>query len=121
MFLVTDESLTCMPGVPQHVAPGSSPVPVRPTLLTTPAGQIHLQSLTSAGGGAPEAGGQASRDPKAAFGEFNFVNQTRSPEKEVPKAVSRDSVDSSNKVCLAHLLLQNRTSLGIEWLNVLEE
>lgn len=67
-------------------APGPGPGPVRPTLLTTPAGQMQLQNLTSAGGGAPEGSGQ----PKDAFEQFNFMNRRKQPEKDAPKASPRE-------------------------------
>lgn len=80
----------------QQFGPGSAPGPgpVRPTLLTTPAGQMQLQNLTSAGGGAPEGSGQ----PKDAFEQFNFMNRRKQPEKEAPKASPRELGVSVNQV-----------------------
>ncbi|KAG0605340.1 hypothetical protein M758_9G050500 [Ceratodon purpureus] len=64
----------------QQAGPGSAPVPgsapIRPTLLTTPAGQQHLQSLTSTGSTGPEA-------PKDAFDQFNFLNKKKQPDRVV--------------------------------------
>lgn len=58
----------------------SGPGPIRPTLLTTPAGQMHLQNLTSSGA----AGAEPSKD---AFGEFNFLNKRKQSEKEVSNSM----------------------------------
>ncbi|XP_024382161.1 uncharacterized protein [Physcomitrium patens] len=68
----------------QQMGPGSGsvsgPGPIRPTLLTTPAGQMHLQNLTSSGA----AGAEPSKD---AFGEFNFLNKRKQSEKEVSNSM----------------------------------
>lgn len=92
----------------QQVGPGSAPVsgpaPIRPTLLTTPAGQMHLQNLTSSGSTGADA-------PKDAFGEFNLLNKKKQPDREAPSsmpvtnamhssnAVLNGQDNSANKVC----------------------
>ncbi|XP_024402294.1 uncharacterized protein [Physcomitrium patens] len=62
----------------QQMGPGSAPI--RPTLLTTPAGQMHLQSLTS-------SGAISAEPPKDAFGEFNFLNKKKPSYKELPSSM----------------------------------
>jgi len=80
-------------------APGSGPAPIRPTLLTTPAGQQNLQNLTS-------GGRDAAEPPKDAFGEFNFLNKKKQPDKVVssamptPNATPRGLDSSLNNVCI---------------------
>jgi hypothetical protein len=92
----------------QQVGPGSAPVPgsapIRPTLLTTPAGQQHLQNLTS-------SGSTAAEPPKDAFDQFNFLNKKKQPEREAPSstpasnamptptATSRGLDNLMNRVC----------------------
>lgn len=77
----------------QQMGPG----PIRPTLLTTPAGQQNLQNLTSSG----RAGAEPPND---AFGEFNFLNKKKQPDKEVssgmpaPNAMPRGLDSSLNNV-----------------------
>jgi len=80
-------------------AQGSGPAPIRPTLLTTPAGQQNLQNLTS-------GGRDAAEPPKDAFGEFNFLNKKKQPDKEVsssmptPNVLPRGLDTSLNNVCI---------------------
>lgn len=84
-------------------APGSGPAPIRPTLLTTPAGQQNLQNLTSSGRAAAEP-------PKDAFGEFNFLNKKKQPDTAMPapngtampapNATPRGLDNSLNNVCI---------------------
>jgi len=96
----------------QQVGPGSAPVsgpaPIQPTLLTTPAGQMHLQNLTSSGSTGADA-------PKDAFGEFNLLNKKKQPYRETPSsmpavhampspnATLSGQHNSANKVCTIKL------------------
>ena len=96
----------------QQMGPGSTPVsgsaPIRPTLLTTPAGQQHLQNLTS-------SGSTAAEPPKDAFDQFNFLNKKKHPDREMPSstpasnampaptATSRGLDSLVNKVCTKEL------------------
>lgn len=85
MSLSFCEVLTCWTFVGNMQQRGAEPTPVpgrapiRPTLLTTPAGQQHLQSLTS-------SSSIGADTPKDAFGEFNVLNKKKEAPSSVPDA-----------------------------------
>lgn len=101
----------------QQVGPGSAPVSgpaqIRPTLLTTPAGQQHLQNLTS-------SGSTGAEPPKDAFDQFNFLNKKKLPDREAPSstpgsnampapnATSRGLDNLVNQVC-------NKKCQSVRW------
>lgn len=89
-------------------APGSAPAPIRPTLLTTPAGQQNLQNLTS--------GGRAPAEPqKDAFGEFNFLNKKKQPDKEASNAMpTPNAMPTSNAAPRGLDSSFNNITTGIE-------
>lgn len=79
----------------QQMGPGSVPVPgpapIRPTLLTTPAGQMHLQNLTS-------SGSTGADSPKDAFGEFNLLKK-KQPDREAPSSMpAANAMPSPNAI-----------------------
>lgn len=92
----------------QQMGPGSAPI--RPTLLTTPAGQMHLQSLTSSG--AISAG-----PPKDAFGEFNFLNKKKPSDKELPS--SMPGPNSMPKEIEVSVNKVRKTKLFSSWLSLI--
>jgi len=95
-------------------APVSGPTPIRPTLLTTPAGQMHLQNLTS-------SGSTGADTPNDAFGEFNLLNKMKQPDTEAPSSMpakpSPNAIPSgqdnfANKVCFRKLC---STDQSLRW------
>lgn len=102
----------------QQVSPVSAtvsgPAPIRPTLLTTPAGQMHLQNLTS-------SGSTGADTPNDAFGEFDLLNKKKQPDREDPSSVpakpSPNAIPGgqdnfANKVCPRKLCL---TGQSLRW------